>query len=144
MNVKILSVKNHDSKVSTALLLLRLVAGVAFILHGWGKIQTPLTWMGPGTVPGFLQLLAAVSEFGGGIAIILGLLTPLACLGNIFTMMGAIYFHAIVRGDPFVSKGGGSYELATVYLVIFILLLISGPGAYSLDRVFFGDKHLKN
>jgi putative oxidoreductase len=59
-----------------ALLLIRLVVGYAFILHGYGKIQHPMNWMGPqSTTPGLLQFLAAFSEFGGGIALVLGLLT---------------------------------------------------------------------
>jgi len=62
---------------SAALLFLRLIAGTAFMFHGWGKIQHPLNWMGPeAPVPGVLQFLAAFSEFGGGLAWILGLLTP--------------------------------------------------------------------
>ena len=30
---------------SIALLILRLIAGIAFLYHGWGKIQTPFSWM---------------------------------------------------------------------------------------------------
>lgn len=127
---------------STAILILRVVAGVAFIYHGWGKIQNPLAWMGPDSpVPGFLQLLAALSEFGGGIAWIVGLLTPLASLGMGITMAVAVYMHMIVMQDPFVSlTGGRSYELALVYFVISVVLLILGPGKFSLDRIIFGQK----
>jgi putative oxidoreductase len=40
-------------RVSTGLFLLRVVAGLAFILHGWGKIQNPFGWMGPdANIPG--------------------------------------------------------------------------------------------
>ena len=67
---------------SVGLLLLRLVMGVAFVLHGWGKIQNPMGWMGPeATMPAVLQALAAISEFGGGLALIAGLLTRSASLG---------------------------------------------------------------
>ena len=31
---------------SVGLLLMRLIAGFGFILHGWGKIQNPFGWMG--------------------------------------------------------------------------------------------------
>lgn len=131
----------HCRYSSIALLLLRLAAGVAFILHGWGKILSPMSWMGPeSAIPGVFQMLAAVAEFGGGIAWVVGLLMPLSSLGMFFTMLVATYFHAIMRGDPFVGKGGPSYELALIYLVISLLFLVMGPGKYSLDKVIFGEK----
>ncbi len=129
-------------RVSAGLLLVRLVAGLAFMFHGYGKIQNPFEWMGAdSSTPGILQALAAVSEFGGGLAWILGLLTPLASFGLACTMGVAVWTHAKVKGDPFVSQGaGGSYELASVYLCIALLLLLAGPGRFSLDRLLFGAK----
>ena len=128
---------------SVGLFVLRAIAGLGFMLHGWGKIQSPMSWMGPDApVPGFLQLLAAVSEFGGGIAIIIGLLTPLALFGMICTMVVAVHFHAVVKGDPFVSMapGGSSFEPALMYFAVFFALLAVGPGKYSLDAKIFGQK----
>ncbi len=133
------------ARVSTGLLILRLVAGLAFMFHGYGKIQNPTGWMGPNaTIPGILQALAAVSEFGGGLGWILGLLTPLASFGLVCTMAVAAYTHAFVLHDPFVAKGpgSGSYELASAYFCVAILLLLAGPGRFSLDRVLFGEKTL--
>ena len=76
---------------SVGLLLLRLVMGAAFLFHGWPKIQNPLGWMGPEcTVPGILQALAALAEFGGGMALIVGLLTRLASLGIAAVMVVAL------------------------------------------------------
>ena len=129
-------------RVSAGLLILRLVAGLAFVIHGYGKITKPFAWMPPEAgVPSILQGLAALSEFGGGLAWILGLLTPLASLGLACTMAVAVWMHAIVRGDPFVPSGpGGSYELASIYFCIALLLLLTGPGRFSLDRVVFGKR----
>lgn len=124
-----------------ALLLVRLVVGAAFILHGWGKIQNPMAWMGAdSTFPGFLQLLAAVSEFGGGIALILGLLTTLASFGLACTMGVAVYMHSMVFKDPFVamSKGASSWELPATYFVIALFLMLAGPGCLSIDKKLFG------
>jgi putative oxidoreductase len=139
---RVFSVPGHSTFSDLALLLIRVVAGLAFTLHGWGKIQNPFGWMGPDAfAPGVFQGLAALSEFGGGLAWILGLLTPLASLGIASTMAVAFSFHAIVRGDPFVSMTGGpSFELATVYLCIALLLLAVGPGRVSLDRRLFGRR----
>src|SRR5262245_46559334 len=90
---------------AVGLLVIRLVAGAAFATHGWGKIQSPFGWMPPeAPVPGILQGLAALSEFGGGLAWIVGLLTPLASFGILCTMSVAALFH-ISRGDPFVGSG---------------------------------------
>ncbi len=127
---------------SFGLLVLRVVAGLAFMHHGWDKIQSPMDWMGPDAgVPGIFQALAAISEFGGGLAWVLGLLTPLASLGLLCTMAMAVRLHAFVLGDPFVSNGpGGAYELPLVYLSVAVLLLFAGPGSLSLDRAFFGEK----
>jgi len=126
---------------SLGLLLLRLVAGLAFAFHGWGKIQKPFEWAGD-AFPGVLQGLAALSEFGGGIAWMLGLLTPLASLGIAGTMAVAIHMHAVKLGDPFVASGPGkgAYELAAVYLCVALLLLLAGPGRHSADRMLFGER----
>jgi len=136
------SVPQHSTFSDFALLLIRVVAGVAFMLHGWGKIQNPFGWMGPDAfAPGVFQALAAVSEFGGGLAWVLGLLTPLASAGIASTMAVAFYMHAIMRGDPFVASGGGSsYELAAVYFCIAVLLIAMGPGRLSVDRGLFGRR----
>lgn len=127
---------------SVGLLLLRLVVGVAFLFHGWPKMQTPLGWMPPeASVPGILQALAALAEFGGGIALILGLLTRLASLGIAAVMVVAIGMVHVPNGDPFVSQGGPSYELAAVYLACAVLFLLLGPGRISLDALIFGKLH---
>jgi len=53
----------------------------------------------------------------------------------------AVWMHAAVRHDPFVSPtGGGSYELASVYLCVAVLLRLAGPGRFCVDRVVFGEK----
>ncbi len=143
MNVKrFYTVSGHSTFAEMALLLTRVVAGLAFTMHGWGKIQNPFGWMGPeALVPGVFQALAAISEFGGGLAWILGLLTPLASLGIAFTMAVAFSFHAFMRGDPFVSMTGGpSSELAAVYFCITLLLIAMGPGRVSLDRKLIGPR----
>ena len=124
---------------SVALLVLRLVVGLAFVFHGWPKIQSATNWMGPPEVmPEMVQALVAFAEFGGGIALVLGLLTRLASIGIITVMIGAIVKVHLPKGDPFVNPGGSSYELAAVYLACGILFLVLGPGRLSLDAWLFG------
>jgi putative oxidoreductase len=128
------------------LLVLRLVTGAAFIFHGWPKIQNAFHWMdrdnAPSGVPDWLQALAALSEFGGGIALILGFLTLLAALGIGCTMITALATVHIPHGDPFVASGPGqpSCEPAAVYLAVMIALFFVGPGLLSLDALLFRPK----
>lgn len=130
---------------AVGLLVLRLVMGAAFIQHGWPKFQNALHWMdrpdAPAPVPGFLQALAAFSEFGGGIALIVGFLTPLAALGIACTMAVALATVHLPHGDPFVGQPGQlSYEPAAGYLANAIMLLLVGPGTLSLDALLFGRR----
>ncbi len=129
-------------------LLVRLAVGAAFLLHGWFKIQSTggaSGWMGPDApVPGFMQALAAFSEFLGGIGLILGFLTPVASVFLAAVMGVAINLHAGQLGHPFVAANPkeGSWELAASYLASVLLLLLIGPGKLSLDYLLFTKKPL--
>ena len=118
--------------------------------------------MGPDSwAPPFLQFLAAFAECFGGLALVVGLLTPLAALGIGATMGVATFVVHMAGGDPFVRlRGGeeaepliglpmalvlqggqgGSYELAAMFLVTAIVLFLTGPGTLSLDARLFGDR----
>lgn len=139
---RIFAVYFHSTFGDATLLILRVVVGVAFMYHGWGKIQQPFGWMGPeAPIPGVFQFLAAFSEFAGGLAWVVGALTPLASFGLLCTMVVAVLFHA-GQGHPFVPSGPGepSYELAAVYLAISLLFIGIGPGRFSVDRYIFGTR----
>ncbi|MES2764526.1 MAG: DoxX family protein [Bacteroidota bacterium] len=128
-----------DNRISTALLFLRIIAGAGMMFHGWKKIQNPMGWMGADSgTPAIFQALAAIAEFGGGAALIIGLLTPLAAFGIAATMVVAASKH-IGKGDPFFGKGG-SWELAAIYFGIAFLLMLTGAGKFSLDWLLFKRK----
>ena len=124
------------------LLIVRLVFGFAMMLHGYPKIQNPFHWADRMGIPGPLQALAALAEAGGGLAIALGLLTPLAALGWIATM-GVAIFQLAKMGAKFVVNPpaeGPALEPAAGYLAVAILLLLVGPGKFSFDALLFGGK----
>lgn len=124
-----------DGRVALGLLLLRLIIGGAFMMHGWSKIQSPFGWMGPDSpVPSIFQGLAALSEFGGGLALILGFLTPLGALGIASTM--AVAYKLAHSADPWIGMGK-SYEIVALYFVAAISLIFTGPGKFSLDAILF-------
>jgi putative oxidoreductase len=131
-------------RASLGLFVLRVVVGAAFVLHGLPKIKAPFSWMPDGSpIPGFAQMLAAVAEFGGGIALILGVLTPIACLALAGTMAVAIGMVHVPQGHAFVGKPGESFELAAAYLASVVALLLNGPGRLSLDALLFRTRAAK-
>lgn len=130
---KLFGISRHTVVVDYALLFVRLYMGIAFVQHGWTKIQNPAGWAGDG-FPAFLQVLAAVAEFGGGVSLILGLLTPLAGLGLICTMAVAIDVH---RKMGAVMVGENSWELPGLFLVLALFWILVGPGRFSIDFLLF-------
>lgn len=125
---------------STAILLVRLAVGAAFVLHGWPKIQNATGWMGPDGPPGFLQAAAAVIEVAGGALLVLGLLHRVAAFALVAQMIAALALVHLPHGDPYVATGRPSAELAVVYLTLSLLLAATGPGEWSLDAVLFGRR----
>lgn len=138
----IFSNPSFGGKMDFMLLILRFFFGYAFIMHGYGKILEPFSWMGSNSnVPAIFQALAATSEFCGGIAIILGLFSRLSALGLTCTMSVAIYTSKFIYGLNLIGKKGGpSYELAFIYLILSLFFLVVGTGKYSLDKKFFKFK----
>ena len=81
-----------------------------------------------GLGPEISLVLAAFAEGICAILVILGVKTRLAVIPLIITMLTAVFYaHA---DDPFGRK-----ELPLLYCLVFIALLLSGSGPYSLDKL---------
>jgi putative oxidoreductase len=137
------------------LLLLRLFMGLAFIRHGWPKLRNLRTWATAMNTPEWLCFLSAASMFGGGIALLLGLLTPLAALAILVSMVYAMVLE-IRSGFPFIAPdpyqipegdyagpmGVGeppSWEKAAMYALMALVLILCGGGILSLDNLLIVD-----
>ncbi|MDO8896504.1 MAG: DoxX family protein, partial [Bacteroidales bacterium] len=113
----------------------RVLISVFMITHGWPKLmryfsEDSIRFADPLGV-GVIQslLLAVFSEVVCSLFIILGLGTWAASIPLIITMaVAAFVVHA---DDPFARK-----EMALLYLLAYIMLLIFGSGKYSIDRYF--------
>lgn len=79
------------------LLIGRVLLAAMFIQAGWGKIsayEATQGYMAAMGVPGGLLPLVILAELGGGLAILLGFLTPVAALGlAVFSVIAAVLFH---------------------------------------------------
>lgn len=126
-----------NNRASAGLLIMRLIGGLGMMYHGLPKIQNPFGWMGD-AMPGFLQACAAMAEFGGAIALMAGLLTPLASFALTINMIVAISVVSKMN-LPFVAgkPGEPSTELGWLYLGFSLLLLLAGPGRFSIDYLSF-------
>lgn len=124
--------KPDGMAVSAILLIVRIVFGLLLMNHGidkWSNYQElSAVFPDPLGVGSPLSLgLAIFGELVCSMAFIIGFLYRLAMIPMIFTM--AVAFFVIHGNDPFSTK-----ELAFVYLVVFVLMYITGPGKFAVDR----------
>jgi putative oxidoreductase len=125
----------HPLNADLAAFLLRLIFGGLFIFHGYQKIENydMILKMFPdyfGLGPGFSFNMVIFAEFVCGILIVLGLLTRLAALPILITMIVA-YFVAHKK-DDFTVK-----ELPFLFMLLSLVVFILGSGKYSVDRLIF-------
>ena len=85
-----------------SLLVMRLFLGICFIRHGWPKLRNLKTWATAMQTPEWLCFLSAFSMWGAGIALIPGLLTPLAALAILVSMAYAVVVE-LKAGFPFIG-----------------------------------------
>jgi len=123
------------------LLLLRLVLGLSFAMHGYAKfsggIENTSSWFESIGLPGILAYGVALLEVMGGLALMAGLATRLLGAFYVIVMLVAIIKVKLVAG--YVD----GYELELIFLTISLALLISGGGHYSIDRALFPSRSVK-
>jgi putative oxidoreductase len=118
--------------------LLRVIIGITFIAHG----ATKAFGFGLAGTAGFLEslgvplanLMAPVliaTELGGGILLVLGLLTRYVSIPLAFTMLVAIATVHLQHGF-FLPQG---YEFALLLGVGLVTLMLQGSGALALDNI---------
>jgi putative oxidoreductase len=141
---------NTGFAISLALLLIRLVLGWVFIYHGGQKVfgwftadgqpQMPMLVAGltenplPILPPEAWAWTAALGELLGGAFVFVGLLTRLATLPIIVTMLVAI---ARVHGKNGFGMQFGGFEYNLVLIAMAGAILLAGPGLISADAFLF-------
>lgn len=134
------SIKINLRAMDFVLLIVRIAVAAFMLTHGYPKLMKLLAggeiqFANPfGLGMYFSLVLAVFAEFFCSILVGLGIGTRLAAIPLIITMSVAAF---IAHGsDPFGRK-----ELALLYLVVFVFLLFTGSGKFSVD--YFISKKLK-
>jgi putative oxidoreductase len=129
--------------LALGLLILRVGVGLTIAGHGAQKLFGWFAGAGlKGTAAGMGRngfkpaelwaLVAGLGEFGGGVLIFLGLLTPLGGFAVVGAMVVAIVSVHLSKG--FWNRNGG-LEFPLMIGVPALALTFIGPGAYSIDSV---------
>ena len=125
----------------TGLLVMRLGVGFCMMaFHGYGKITGgPDTWaavggnmahLGLAFAPTFWGFMAAVSEFGASILLMLGVLFRPAAAMLAFTMFVATVMHLSLPVES-SSSGWAAASNALVLVFVYVGLFMTGPGRYA-------------
>lgn len=122
------------------LLLLRWGLALVFIYHGYPKLfggtaRFVESFQAIGLPPYFVYIAGAI-EFFGGVALALGLFTPLAGLLLLLDMCAAMWKYNFNEGIYAVRE----YELPLILGLASFVMAAAGGGPFSLDRLIFRSK----
>jgi len=122
------------------LLLLRFGLATVFIYHGYPKLfggtdRFIESFQAIG-LPAYFVYVAGGIEFFGGVALALGLFTPVAGLLLLLDMAAAMWKYNLNQGISAVRE----YELPFILGLASLAVAATGGGPFSLDRVIFQRK----
>ena len=131
----------HKSQTAldVALLVARVALGVILLAHGLQKLNE---YTLAGTAASFADMgvpapalaawfVTAVEILGGG-ALILGLLTPVAGILNIVSLLGAI---VLVHAENGVFVQNNGFELVLALFAGLVVIVLLGAGKFSIDGI---------
>ena len=130
---KLLGSRTNDTVINLWLLILRVSVGGFMLTHGIPKflqlIEGNTQFADPFGLGATISLVLAVfAEFLCSVLLIFGIGTRLATLPLIVTMAVAAF--SIHASDPFQHK-----EMALLYLVIYLTILVFGGGKYEAGKL---------
>lgn len=114
----------------------RLALALLLLPHGWPKIKNvkaTVSWVKGTGWPGgaTFAVLFTLLEFFGGIAVLLGFLTQIVAGLFALEMLATTIFAKAKLGKKYIS----GYELDIAFLLIALVVMLFGPGPWSLDRI---------
>jgi putative oxidoreductase len=143
---KLFDTNYNHTRLDIGLLLLRILIGAVMAFIGYEKLihvnemiadeywKTQVNFLGLGSaVSVWLTIFA---EFFCSVFLILGLLTRLSLIPLIFCMSYIVF---VLDKFSIISHGEHGYAVSTafVYLIIYVVLMLTGAGKLSVDRFLF-------
>lgn len=132
---KRLNVRSYSKPVNWVLLFLRIAVAGYMLTHGVPKFMQVLAGdfrfldpLGMGATTSLL--LATFAEFLCSLLILIGLATRFATIPLLVTMFTALF--VVHASDPVFSH----YNII-LYVISYVILLITGSGKYSVDYLMF-------
>jgi len=116
-------------------LILRLAVGTLFIIHGYPELTAQRkqgeAWMKSVGMPAAMVPLGGVFEFFGGLALVLGLLTPIVAVLAALWMLSTTWFSK----SKLKKKYASGYEIDVTLFLAALALALLGSGIYSIDHL---------
>jgi putative oxidoreductase len=123
------------------LMILRVVLGIAFLIHGWSKFSGGVDGVAGFftslniPAPSLFAYIVSIVELVGGALLIVGFLTQIASILLVLDMLGAMLFAFWMRGQPLVENGAISWEKEAVFAAAALCIFLAGPGIWSIDDI---------
>ena len=129
----------NAATIDAGLLVLRVVAGVVFFMHGYQKLfdngisatQTGFDMMGA-PLPDVTAVIVTFLELVGGIALVAGVMTRVVAALLAIDMVAAF---AIVHQENGFFAANGGFELVLLLAGVAVALMVTGAGAYAVDAI---------
>lgn len=139
MKLNNIFIQSNDFNINLSKLLLRISVAIFMLSHGITKIINfnELINLFPNSIglgSEFSIILVIFAEVFCSVLIFIGFITRLAAIPEIITMLVVSFLYNN-------SISFAEIELPLLYFLIFIIVLILGPGKYSIDYLIFRQKN---
>jgi len=127
-----------NNKLAWSTLILRVVLGITFFLHGLDKfnagIGNTVGWFESIGLPGGLAYAVALIELVGGILLVVGLGSKIVAALLAVLMLGAIFTAKLSMG--FLN----GYELDIALFAMALFIAVNGSQLFAVDSMVKGKK----
>jgi uncharacterized membrane protein YphA (DoxX/SURF4 family) len=128
------------NKYEVGTLILRVVLGITFFIHGLvkfqGGIENTVGWFESIGLPGVLAYGVAILELVGGIALVIGLGSRVVSAILVLLMLGATVKVKLAGGFLGTGQGAG-YELDLALMAMALVIAVSGSKLFAVDQLIF-------